>query len=250
MTDWKALSHAYGEASNIPALIEKLSRDSNDIAWGELWNYLCHQGTVYSASYAALIPLLKFVQTLAPSERLVPLMLMGAIVASDDIVGMDERPVDIIEQIAPALQQLAEESLRLSENDTATFICLLEAAAAFNGDLFWGKYLNHLVDGEFPGRCPVCQHDLYIVIGADGFFVTAQDWVKPRDTKSRRAPIAPAERASLSGRSNWLHDTALQYHQPDVASWIRHIFGTTECPACDMGCDVAQAIAHVYPPKH
>ena len=57
MTDWSQLKHAYGTAEDIPALFERLGREPNDEAWRDLWSRLCHQGSVYSASFASL-PLL------------------------------------------------------------------------------------------------------------------------------------------------------------------------------------------------
>jgi hypothetical protein len=59
-TDWSKLTHAYGNASDIPGLIVAVERDptpkqSYDIEpWFSLWSALCHQGSVYSASFAAV----------------------------------------------------------------------------------------------------------------------------------------------------------------------------------------------------
>lgn len=57
---WNELQHAYGAASDIPALLRGLATsparttDSATEPWFSLWSSLCHQGDVYSASYAAL----------------------------------------------------------------------------------------------------------------------------------------------------------------------------------------------------
>jgi hypothetical protein len=61
-TDWKALEHAYGPASNMPELLanaEKASPPKNyeEEPWFTLWSSLYHQGDVYTASYAA-VPIL------------------------------------------------------------------------------------------------------------------------------------------------------------------------------------------------
>ena len=55
---WSELKHAYGSAENIPELINTLSdtpkHDSYcDEPYFTLWSALCHQGDVYTASYAA-----------------------------------------------------------------------------------------------------------------------------------------------------------------------------------------------------
>ncbi|SDR40348.1 hypothetical protein SAMN05519103_02710 [Rhizobiales bacterium GAS113] len=249
MTDWKALSHAYGEASGIPALIGELRANPSDTAWRDLWSCLCHQGTVYSASYASLQPLCELAKAQPPSDRLSPLIMIGAIIASDDLSGVDRRPVDAIQALIPDLQALADESMKVSGLASETFIYCLQAASAFAGDLFWGRHLNHLVDGEFPGTCPDCDHDLHLVIGAHGFFTTTQEWVRPRDANSRRNPISAAGEHDLSGSAAWLHSTATKCGQRQIALWIRYVFGTAACPACNEPFQVAEAIANAYPPR-
>lgn len=57
---WLQLSHAYGPASDIPNLLRQLSRSPGQMSdeeaepWHSLWSSLCHQGDVYTASYAAV----------------------------------------------------------------------------------------------------------------------------------------------------------------------------------------------------
>jgi len=56
---WNELTHAYGSAEDIPALLLQLesfpeSNDYRDEPWFSLWSALAHQGDVYSASFAAV----------------------------------------------------------------------------------------------------------------------------------------------------------------------------------------------------
>lgn len=59
---WAELQHAYGAADDIPELLANLSipkaerseDDPIEDTWHELWSSLCHQGDVYSASFAAV----------------------------------------------------------------------------------------------------------------------------------------------------------------------------------------------------
>lgn len=53
---WGRLQHAYGPASDIPALLKQLrsSTGPDEGPWESLWSSLCHQGDVYTASYAAV----------------------------------------------------------------------------------------------------------------------------------------------------------------------------------------------------
>jgi len=57
--DWGKLQHAYGDAADIPSLLFKARSataggSDRDEPWFSLWSALCHQGDVYTASYAAV----------------------------------------------------------------------------------------------------------------------------------------------------------------------------------------------------
>jgi hypothetical protein len=57
--DWSELHHAYGPAGDIPTLLQDARRapapsDYRDEPWFSLWSALCHQGDVFTASYAAV----------------------------------------------------------------------------------------------------------------------------------------------------------------------------------------------------
>jgi hypothetical protein len=57
---WNDLQHAYGGAADIPELLRALETSTGpkksyqDEPWYSLWSSLCHQGDVYTASYAAV----------------------------------------------------------------------------------------------------------------------------------------------------------------------------------------------------
>lgn len=53
---WAELEHAYGNATDIPALLQQLAGTpiGNEEPWNSLWSSLAHQGDVYSASFAAV----------------------------------------------------------------------------------------------------------------------------------------------------------------------------------------------------
>ncbi|WMS42271.1 hypothetical protein RDV64_19740 [Acuticoccus sp. MNP-M23] len=57
---WSELRHAYGDAANIPSLLRTLASSTapkardQDEPWFTLWSCLCHQGDVFTASYAAI----------------------------------------------------------------------------------------------------------------------------------------------------------------------------------------------------
>jgi hypothetical protein len=57
---WSKLRHAYSDAADVPDLLRTLATSTGpkasyrDEPWFSLWSSLCHQGDVYTASYAAL----------------------------------------------------------------------------------------------------------------------------------------------------------------------------------------------------
>jgi hypothetical protein len=56
---WAGLTHAYGEATDTPGLLRRLAdapeqRAADSEPFFSLWSSLCHQGDVYTASYAAV----------------------------------------------------------------------------------------------------------------------------------------------------------------------------------------------------
>lgn len=69
--DWASLQHAYGNASDIPALLRQLetlpAATGNSDPWFSLWSALAHQGDVYTASFAAVPHVVRVLAT-SPSS--------------------------------------------------------------------------------------------------------------------------------------------------------------------------------------
>ena len=81
---WSALRHAYGSAANIPALLEqaKTAAATDDYRaepWYSLWSSLCHQGDVYTASYAAVPELVALAEARTDSIGIEALLLAASI---------------------------------------------------------------------------------------------------------------------------------------------------------------------------
>jgi hypothetical protein len=65
---WHEVQHAYGEASNLPALLFAVVVGTDEVrspAWWELWGNIHHQGTVYEAT----APSVPFIETIAGSTE-------------------------------------------------------------------------------------------------------------------------------------------------------------------------------------
>jgi hypothetical protein len=239
MPDWKKLKHAYGSAEDIPELLAQVTPGPESEVWTELVSRLCHQGSVYSASFAALPYLTEIAARWRPEERLEPLFLAASILSSDDVHvrGKVQQPsASLIEQ----LQGLCHESLEQPKLERNRFIYLMLSMCAFVGESFWARQLDQLVGGEFTGVCPGCSTDLYLVIGEEGFFVASEEWVRRPET--RRTAIRPNE-GDLAGVGQSLLQIANDANQREVSRCIRHVFGTSECPACGRSFELVDAIA-------
>jgi hypothetical protein len=51
--NWENYEDAYGQAQEIPHLLTNLIKNE-DKSWFDIWSHLCHQGTVYSATFIAM----------------------------------------------------------------------------------------------------------------------------------------------------------------------------------------------------
>lgn len=255
MVDWTNLRHAYGSAGDVPDLLNSLTPDPADEVWGELWSRICHQGSVYSASFAALPALADAAGRWQPKQRVQPLALAGCILASEDC--RDKRGRNLIEDflqenrsVVRRFQELCQESLAQRGLPEGDFIYLLQAARSFDGDEFWGRKLDQLAGGEFSGICPRCGLDLYLVIGKYGYFATAEDWVSPGKNPGtlqarpdvKLAPIEPS-RGALPPAGQWMYDRCVATDQAELAECIKHLFGTSTCSACGANFALQEALA-------
>ncbi len=250
MLDWSALRHADGNAADVPQLLSEMTPDTQANVWGELWGLLCHQGTVYSASFAALPSLLAAAERWKPRDRAQVIALAASILASDDVYdGRRDDFVRPVEWVRQRFQEACREALAETGLPRHDFIYLLQSSRSFDGDQFWGQELDHLASGEFPGLCPHCRVDLYIVIGEYGIFTTAEEWVarsgKPGTVRVRpgvKCTAIQPDEGALPEIGQWLLDCAHAARQVDVAEWIRYVFGSSECPACNRRFQVIDAI--------
>lgn len=83
---WTELTHAYGEASDIPVLLDHLKtasapEDCQSEPWASLWSALCHEHQVFTASYAAVPHIVDIAAAKPGEERLADLHLVSVIEA-------------------------------------------------------------------------------------------------------------------------------------------------------------------------
>ncbi|MGW2762851.1 hypothetical protein [Streptomyces sp. NPDC001275] len=243
MTDWSRLHHAYGTAEDVPGLLDGASADPQSPAWDELWSRLCHQDTVYSASYAALPALTQMARQWSTPDRQAPLYLAGSIMVSTDRPhdGKDPR-VTYASEISELIR-LTEEALQDSTLADApgTYIDLLATLLSFQGVEVWGEQLEGLNEGEYEVSCPTCASENFIVLGEDGFFSTT-DSMYMKQSAARKVPLQPRSSEALDGLARTLHSRALADGHPDIAHKVTYVFGDAQCAECDTVFSVEEAI--------
>jgi len=243
MTDWSRLSHAYGAADDVPALLEQAGADPKSPAWSELWSRLYHQGGTYSASYAALPGLAEIARHWPGIDRAEPLVLAGSILASGDWPVDVERSQIFDAEAAGELRQLAEESLNDPQlrADHDLYVYLLQALLAFEGDDVWGQALDGITSGEYAVPCPHCEAENFIAFGQWGCFSTI-DPMYMNDTGRKRLPLLPADPSTMDGQGMRLHTRALADGHPEVADKLTYIFGSATCAECNAPFRVDEAV--------
>lgn len=244
MTDWSQLTHAYGAAEDIPVLLGQASPDGSSQVWSDLWSRLCHQGSVYSASHAAIPALAEMAQQWPAPARFEPILLAAAIVAGIDqpwhLPDVHSTYAAQIEILATLTRRaLAHRSLAA---DAATYVYVLQALLAFEGVEVWGNQLNGINDEEYEVPCPHCDTENFVVFGKYGRFSTL-DGRYMEAAEAPREPLEPASPANLSPLARRLHSQALADGHPEVADKITYLFGDARCVDCGRMFRVDEAVS-------
>ncbi|MFD8749709.1 hypothetical protein ACFV0O_01785 [Kitasatospora sp. NPDC059577] len=241
MTDWTELSHAYGSAEDIPALLARIAAELEPGLWSELWSALCHQGSVYSASFAALPWLAGTAESDDREQAVNALCLAGSIVAgAGQSHGADDVRARYSAEIA-ALSVSANRRLRTAA-DQVEYVDLLASMLGFEGVEGWGEDLAWgLGAEEFQVSCPGCEAGLFIALGEGGFFCSSEDYALSDEPVESR-PLRPARPADLTGLGGRLHGIALGDGRDEVARLLTYVFGDASCPDCGSGFSVADRI--------
>ena len=135
---WNSLEHAYGAASDIPALLRQLAElpesDGESEPWFSLWSALAHQGDVYSASFAAVPHVIQALSG-SPTKASATYFQFPAWVEICRAKKGTSVPSDLLPAYSDALAKLpslvAEAAVR--EWDEDFLVCALSAIAASKG---------------------------------------------------------------------------------------------------------------------
>jgi hypothetical protein len=158
---WNKLRTAYGFANHTPKMLRNLEANPGKKTWEAVWSSLCHQGSVYSASIAAIPHVVEFAKRRPPDQRFEYWNFVGA-VASGASLRPSEGDPDVTEAYFGALQQAEPEIRRALElkpprEETAYLLSALLAVKGARGE---AQVIEHLSSEEVPGQCPGCSEYL------------------------------------------------------------------------------------------
>jgi hypothetical protein len=158
---WGELTHAYGEASDIPALLRDLKdapppADSQSEPWFSLWSALCHQYDVYTASYAAIPHVVSLAADKPRGERLEHVNFIASVEAFRHRGNAPPIPVDLEGSYVASIGQAASLIRDCLESDWGEdeYKVLLGALAVVRGQYKLGAAIFEL---EEEIECSECE---------------------------------------------------------------------------------------------
>ncbi|MEV7547435.1 hypothetical protein [Streptomyces sp. NPDC089915] len=222
-------------SEDLPAAFARLGGEEDGRVWSELWDDLCHQGSVYEDSFPALPYLAAIATGRAPGAPLDAVLMSGLIVSAAD----DERSARYADEIT-ALLPVARALLDAATDDAPAFVYLLQCVLAFEGERVWSAgRLEGLFEQEYELDCPACTTALFIAFGDHGFFASDGDYVT---ADPARAPLLPADPSTLAPLPARLHGTAARAGHEAIARGLTHLFGRAVCPSCATAFPVADEV--------
>jgi hypothetical protein len=147
---WAELDQAYGSAEGVPLWLEALRDGTN--CWEEIWSSLCHQESVFTATFAA-VPHIVAIALAAPVASRAPHFFFVGMVAA---VEHDDRqpacPADLEADYRAAIAACRRPILELLLSgevvEPELVQQLLEALCAVHGYDRLGRDLSRAIDGH------------------------------------------------------------------------------------------------------
>jgi hypothetical protein len=162
---WTRLRTAYGDGREVPALLRRVAsegvplgytNDSSGCPWAVLWATICHQGTVYTASYAAVPHLVRLCSEVAPVARPHVVQLVVWIEIGRGSPAAPPLPDDLAPGYTTALAELRVVVAECARHPwELRQACWLAAALlVLNGQPQLGRFVAS-VPSHYP-ECPEC----------------------------------------------------------------------------------------------
>jgi len=151
---WAELSHAYGFAGNIEPLLKSLysfpsEGNSKSEPWHTLWSSLCHQGDVYSASFAAT-PVIVDALATAPLKATQSYFLLPVCIELARVNHHADIPEDLEKPYFAALAKFPQLVANASLKGPDLIIAALSAVAVSKGQWTTAQMLVEIESKDIP----------------------------------------------------------------------------------------------------
>jgi len=238
---WQELAHAYGNAADIPALLGELYSKSSEETWGDIWSSLCHQYTVYTATFAAIPHILAAARNLPAGSRWNHLLFLGVVAAHED----DSKilPAFRDEYVAARLEaaDLAIMELVAGPKTAEDATYLLCSLAGLSGCKQLSVALEGFTSNEFQLECPHCSVQLYIWPFDEGYRTFSEDpvgnpaaaYTPVIATNAQVEPLQPTKEDICDTNALiWIYNLAERAGFPQIGKRAIQLFGNGSCPKC------------------
>jgi len=253
---WKQLRDAYGSAELTPDLIKRVADESDpslspdparlnvNSPWDEVWSSLCHQGTIYPATYAALPHLVSIAGNGNLWTKVQTLTFAGDVCSQENSVG--EVPEDLAKSFEDALKVIKQMSLPIIREAVVAYSLhqcplpyLLKSAVALRaGPRPMVQLLEEMGAGgesEVDIECPQCSR--YMVLDLSDI---------PTEEEEADLPVTAREvneglRLLNKGEDSWTADCivqivaalAFQLGDGSLSRTFLNLHASAKCPECE-----------------
>lgn len=151
---WSELSHAYGFASGIEPLLRSLysfppESDPKSEPWHTRWTSLCHQGDVYSASFAAT-PIIVDALSTDPAKATQSYFLLPVCIELARVIHRADVPKDLEKLYFEALSKFPQLVANSPLRDQDSTAAALAAVAVSKGQWSTAQLLVEIESRDIP----------------------------------------------------------------------------------------------------
>lgn len=265
---WKQLENPYGNAEDIPALIEKLECSfSTEILNTICWEYIYHQNSLYEATFATIPYLVSICEKSGdPNFRNETFINIGVILSEMDIDDslllqtFDESIVDkevlndIIDSYRNAFKRLHAigQSLfdvvpGMEEEDKRHFLAALATA---NERYEVAKvFCTYSDNDEYMCSCPDCDSEFYVWNKDSSLILYTEDPVFKKEqpgysiTPRSLNAVPSIENISITNHFEWLLYYVNRLEIQSLKPIIGYLFGEAICPECGGSFEVFDGVS-------
>jgi hypothetical protein len=245
---WAQLPAA-GSAALVVDLLTRLRVSPSDRDWGELWEQLGHQWTLYPVAYAALPHAVEIGREQGVMNSVEFLEGVGRLAAPLGRYPETELTHRLEPAFRAALQEVgvvAKFAARIWSGPAEEYGRVLMAAAALNGRPKLSLCLFKTHEGWSPElECGGCGSYLTGDIKDGELALQSVDKhmrpvSQPARVTQRDRQVAPDE---VESDFAWLQELTLQAGQKQFHTWLRLLYGSAVCPRCGHSFVVMNEIA-------